>query len=138
MFMPDQVILQVNAAGKKAKHEKYRARLTFENRNKGFFAWNTEDNLNKLMGDKSLVTNPDISSDFPGVLLESENDGATTAVETLVIYNTTAYEVSAANTGIQNLADNMEGYQPSPLLLWIMIVLLMKMTMIMMVEIAQE
>ena len=37
--MPDRVILQVNAAGIKAKREQYGTRLTFKNRNRDVFSW---------------------------------------------------------------------------------------------------
>ena len=67
--MLDWVILQVNVAVIKSKREQYGARLTFKNINKDIFAWDSEDELNKLMGDNPQVTHPDIPTEFPGVIL---------------------------------------------------------------------
>ena len=80
MPMPDRVILQVNTAGIKEKREQYGAYLTFKNMNNDVFSWDAEDDLSELMGDKPQVTHPDISTNLPGVLLESDHDGPTAAV----------------------------------------------------------
>ena len=124
MPMPDWVILQVNAAGIKAKREQYGTCLTFNNINKKGFTWDTEDDLNKLMGDNSPVTHPDIPTKFPGVILESDHDGPTAEVETLVVDDKSAAVGAAANVGIQHCADDPARDKP-PLLSWITIATMM-------------
>ena len=117
MSISDWVILQVNTAGMKEKREKYGARLTFNNRNKDIFALGAEDDLNELMGNNPQVTHPDIPAKFPGVLLESNYDGPTAAVEPPVVDNNSSYARAAANVGIQHREDDLEGEQPLPLIM---------------------
>ena len=113
MPMPDRMILQVNTARIKAKHEQYGACLTFKNRNKDLFPWDAEDNINELMGDNPQVTHPDITVKFPGMLMESDHDGSTAAVETPIVdYNSVA--AVAADAGIQHCEDDPAGDQPPP------------------------
>ena len=110
--MPDRVILQVNAAIIKAKIEKYGVHLTFKDRNNNVFAWGAEDNLNELIGNNPQVTQLNIPSEFPEVLLESDHDRPTAAVETPVVNNNSAAAGAATNAAIQYRDDDPSGYQP--------------------------
>ena len=61
-------------------------------------------------------TPPDIPDEFQGVLMDSDGDGPTVAVETLVIDNNAAASGTAANAGIQHREDYPEGYQLPPII----------------------
>ena len=112
MQMQDRMVLQVNSVGIKVKCEQYGTCLTFNNRNKEVFTWDAEYELNKLMCDSSSVTQPNITAQFPGVLLQSDHNGPTAAVENTFIEDNSTAAGAAANAGIQHRAYDTEGYQP--------------------------
>ena len=78
------------------------------------FAWDAEDDLNKLMGDKSPVNHPNIPAEFPGVILKSNQVGPTVAMETPAINENAAAVGTSANVGIQHRVDDLAEDPPPP------------------------
>ena len=68
------------------------------------------------MGNNPQVTRPDIPAKFPGVLLESNHDGPTGVVETLVVDDSSAAAGSTNNAVIHHREDDPAGDQHPPLI----------------------
>ena len=68
------MIKTVNKWGDKSKNTQYGNSLEFRNHTKNKFDWDIEDDLDIFI-DPDPILHPNLSSEFPGVILEEDTPG---------------------------------------------------------------
>ena len=75
--------------------------LEFRNQGQESFYWDTEDDLDGLL-DPDHGSHPELAAELPGVLLEEDNPGPVSAVDTKILYPYSISTAAAYNSVIKN------------------------------------
>ena len=80
---PDRIIRPANSWGKQSQSKQFGNKLEFFNRNKVKYDWDNEEieESKALVEPPSTAAHPGILAEIPGVELEADRNGTTTAVE---------------------------------------------------------
>ena len=114
-LMPYQVINTLNKWGENSKKMAYGANLEFENRTTEK-NWDTKDDLDCQIKTDNII-HPELSADFPGVLLEEDIPDNVAAVDTETLEPNSIAASADANSGIKNTTGvYYDSAAPTPLL----------------------